>query len=128
MLLQFEAIRAYQEAVRATPASRHRQLASLMADHEEAARELVALMRQAGLKPPGSSQVQGFLAAEVAGLLSEPDMWQRLARLEEQVAAACAGAARSLAAEPGATEFLNRLVARGKDAATRLTESQESKG
>ena len=85
ILLDFEAIRAYQAAIREAPAELRAGLASLMADHEEHARVLVAQAAQAGGRPPTARDIQGRFFWAPKG--AEKPLGGLLAMEEEAVSA-----------------------------------------
>jgi len=95
--LNFETIRAYQAAIRLSPATLRPRLAALMADHEVQARRLAAETARAGAHPPTARDVRGELAARVEGAQGEADVLGRLADIEEEVARAYAQAASEAA-------------------------------
>jgi hypothetical protein len=103
VLLDFEAIRAYQAAIREAPAELRAGLASLMADHEEHARVMVAQAAQAGWRPPTARDIQGrFLAPRTEALGG-------LLAMEEEAAAAYEAALRQMPAS--LAEILSRFAA-----------------
>lgn len=123
ILRHFEAIRAYQAAIRRTGEGRRQGLAGLMADHEVQARELALRLIEAGGRPPTAKEVTGEAAGEIEGLRSQSEVPARLLAVEEQVVAACAEALEQLPPEGPAAEVVRRFLAEGPGRLARLGEA-----
>jgi hypothetical protein len=123
ILRHFEAIRAYQAAIRRASPELRQGLAGLMADHEVQARELVLRLIEAGGRPPTAKEVTGEAAGEIEGLRSQSDILSRLLAVEEQVAAACAEALKQLPPEGPAAEVVRRFLAEEPGRLARLREA-----
>lgn len=105
ILLDFEAIRAYQAAIREAPAELRAGLAGLMADHEEHARVLIQAAG-AGARPPTARDIQGRFLAPKTG----ESILGRLLAMEEEAAAAYEATLRQTPAGASLAEILGRFA------------------
>lgn len=123
--LHFEAIRAYQAAIRRAGEGRRQGLAGLMADHEVQARALALRLIEAGGTAAHGQGVTGEPAGEIEKLKSEADVLGKLMVIEKQVAGACAEALEQLPPEGPAAEVVRRFLAEGAGRLARLGEAAE---